>query len=138
MSGSFDLLEGYRYVRMLTYRKSGEAVPTTVWFALVDGRAYVFTGGQTGKAKRIRNNSRVKLTPSNFIGRPKVQGSVEAEARLMDEDEEAVADRAISEKYGWQYHLYHFVLGKVAPQHEHVFLELKPIEHGAGLESSPE
>ena len=127
MSGSFELLEGHRYVRMLTYRKSGEAVPTTVWFALVDGRAYVFTGLHTGKAKRIRNNPRVRLTPSNFTGRPKVRSSVEAEARLMDKDEEELADRAIDEKYGWQYRLYHFVLGRVAPQHEHVFLELRPV-----------
>lgn len=127
MRGSFELLEGYRYVRMLTYRRSGEAVPTTVWFALVDGRAYVFTGKQTGKAKRIRNNPRVRLTPSNLIGRPKVQSSVEAEARLMGKDEEDVADRAIGQKYGWQYRLYHFVLGRVAPQHEHVFLELRPV-----------
>jgi uncharacterized protein len=126
-AGSLELLEGYRYVRMVTYRRSGEAVPTTVWFALVDGRAYVFTGKHTGKAKRIRNNPRVSLTPSNFIGRPKVRSAVEAEARLMDEDEEDVADRAIDEKYGWQYRLYNFVLGKVARQHEHVFLELRPV-----------
>jgi uncharacterized protein len=128
VSASFDLLEGYRYVSMVTYRKSGEGVPTTVWFALVDGKAYVFTGEQTGKAKRIRNNPRVRLTPSNFIGRPKVSSSVEAEVRLMDEDEEELADRAIGEKYGWQYRLYNFVLGRVAPQHEHVFLELRPVE----------
>ena len=127
MRGSFELLEGYRYVRMLTYRRSGEAVPTTVWFALVDGRAYVFTGKQTGKAKRIRNNPRVRLTPSNLIGRPKVQSSVEAEARLMGKGEEDVADTAINQKYGWQYRLYHFVLGRIAPQHEHVFLELRPV-----------
>ncbi|HJQ29234.1 MAG TPA: PPOX class F420-dependent oxidoreductase [Rubrobacter sp.] len=131
MSGSFGLLEGYRYVSMVTYRRSGEGVPTTVWFALVDGKAYVFTGAQTGKAKRIRNNPRVRLTPSNFIGRPEVRSSVEAEARFMDEDEEAVADRAIDEKYGWQYRLYNFVLGRVARQHEHVFLELRPVEDGA-------
>ncbi|HET7270382.1 MAG TPA: PPOX class F420-dependent oxidoreductase [Rubrobacter sp.] len=130
MSGSLGLLEGYRYVRMVTYRRSGEGVPTTVWFALVDGKAYVFTGMQTGKAKRIRNNPRVSLTPSNFIGRPKVRSSVEAEARLMAKDEEELADRAIDEKYGWQYRLYHFVLGRVAPQHEHVFLELRPVGSG--------
>ncbi len=127
VGGSFDLLEGHRYVRMITYRKSGEGVPTTVWFALVDGRAYVFTGAQTGKAKRIRNNPRVRLTPSNFRGKPRVQRSVEAEARLMGKDEEDLADRAIDEKYGWQYRLYNYVLGRIAPQHEHVFLELRPV-----------
>jgi uncharacterized protein len=133
VSGSFELLEGYRYVRMVTYRRSGEGVPTTVWFALVDGRAYVFTGMQTGKAKRIRNNPRVRLTPSNFIGRPRAQSSIEAVARLMDKDGEDLADRAIDEKYGWQYRLYNFVLGKVAPQHEHVFLELRPV--GIGVQN---
>jgi uncharacterized protein len=127
VSGSFELLEGHRYVSMVTYRRSGEGVPTTVWFALVDGKAYVFTGVQTGKAKRIRNNPRVTLTSSNFIGRPRAQSSVEAEARLMERDEEELADRTIDEKYGWQYRLYHFVLGRVAPQHEHVFLELRPV-----------
>lgn len=128
MSGSLELLEGYRYVRMVTYRRNGEGVPTTVWFALVDGRAYVFTGAQTGKAKRIRNNPRVRLTPSNYRGKPIVQSSVEAEARFLDNDEEEFAERALDAKYGWQYRLYNSVLGRVAPQHEHVFLELRPVE----------
>jgi uncharacterized protein len=127
VSASFDLLEGYRYVSMVTYRKSGEGVPTTVWFALVDGRAYVFTGMQTGKAKRIRNNPRVRLTPSNFIGRHRAQSSIEAVARLMDKDGEDLADRAIDEKYGWQYRLYNFVLGLPRNPPEHVFLELRPV-----------
>jgi uncharacterized protein len=137
MSAWFEVLEGHRYVRMTTYRRNGEGVPTTVWFALVDDTAYVFTGTQTGKAKRIRNNPRVTLMPSNFRGRPVVQSSIEAEVRLMDKDEEDVADRAISEKYGWQYRLYNYVLGKVAPQHEHVFLELRPVRNGA-MESGSE
>ena len=80
----FEVLDGHRYMRMTTYRRNGEGVPTTVWLALVDGRAYVFTGTQTGKAKRIRNNPRVMLTPSNFRGKPKVRSSIEAEARLME------------------------------------------------------
>jgi len=41
-AGPFGILEDHRCVRMTTYRKGGEAVPTTVWFALVEGRAYVF------------------------------------------------------------------------------------------------
>lgn len=71
MSGPFELLDGHPYMRMTTYRRSGEPVPTTVWFAIVDGRVYVFTDLHSGKARRIRNNPRVMLTPSNFIGRPR-------------------------------------------------------------------
>jgi PPOX class probable F420-dependent enzyme len=109
-------------------------VPTTVWFAIVDGRAYVFTDLHSGKAKRIRNNPRVLVTPSNFRGRPRVQSSVEAEVRFMDKDEEDLADRAIGEKIGWQYRLFLFVLGLPRNPPGHVFLELRPVE----VESSPE
>ena len=127
----FDLLEGHRYMRMTTYRRNGEAVPTTVWFAIVDGRVYVFTDLHSGKAKRIRNNPRVMLTPSNFRGRPRVHSSIEAEARFMNKDEEDLADSAIREKIGWQYRLFLFVLGLPRNPPEHVFLELRPVEDGA-------
>jgi hypothetical protein len=42
-AGPFEVLEGHRYMHRTTYRRNGEAVPTTVWFALVEGRAYAFT-----------------------------------------------------------------------------------------------
>ncbi|MBA2713909.1 MAG: PPOX class F420-dependent oxidoreductase [Rubrobacteraceae bacterium] len=120
-----ELLEGHRYIRLTTFRKSGEAVSTPVWFELVGDKAYVFTSANSGKAKRIRNNSRVVVTPSNFRGRPKVQGSIEAEARLMNEDEEEMPNRVIDEKYGWQYRLFNFVIGLPRNPPEHVFLELR-------------
>src|SRR5215210_6903940 len=52
---SFEALRKRKYVNLTTFRKSGEAVDTTVWFALVDGRVYVQTGRDSGKVKRIRN-----------------------------------------------------------------------------------
>ena len=122
----FDLLEGHRYVRLTTFRKNGEAVPTTVWFALVSGKAYVFTGMNSGKVRRIRSNPGVTLTPSNFRGKPIARGSVDAEARLMDKDEEVMPNRAIDRKYGWQYRLFNFVIGLPRNPPEHVFLELRP------------
>lgn len=129
-----ELLEGHRYIRLTTFRRSGEAVPTTVWFALVGERAYVFTSANSGKAKRIRNNSSVIVTPSNFRGRPKTQSSIEAEARLMNEDEEEMPNRAIDQKYGWQYRLFNFVIGLPRNPPEHVFLELRPAGGGASDE----
>jgi hypothetical protein len=123
-----DLLEGHRYIRLTTFRKSGEAVSTPVWFELVDDKAYVFTSANSGKAKRIRNNSRVIVTPSNFRGRSKGHSSMEVEARLMDEDEEEMPNRVIDHKYGWQYRLFNFVIGLPRNPPEHVFLELRPAE----------
>ena len=62
-SCSFEYLEGHRYARLTTYRKSGEPVPIPVWFAVVryaDDRLYIFTDARSGKAKRIRNDPRVE------------------------------------------------------------------------------
>ena len=62
-SCSFEHLEGHRYARLTTYRKSGEPVPITVWFAVVgvpDNRVYVFTDALSGKAKRVRNDPQVR------------------------------------------------------------------------------
>ncbi len=126
-AGAFGLLEGHRYVRLTTFRRSGEGVPTTVWFALVDDKAYVFTGMNSGKAKRIRNNPRVILTPSNFRGKPRTQSSIKADARLMGKDEEELPNRVIDEKYGWQYRLFNYVLNLPKNPPEHVFLELRPV-----------
>lgn len=130
----FHILEGHSYMNLTTYRKSGEAVTTTVWFALVDGNAYVFTGLESGKAKRIRNNPRVRVQPSNARGKTK-GASVEAEVRLMDRSEEAMADRAIKAKYGWQYRLFNFVLNLPRNPPEHVFLEVRPLLPSESRES---
>lgn len=126
MANGFDALENHRYANLTTYRRSGEGVPTPVWFALVEGSAYVFTGLGSGKVKRIRNNPRVGLAPSDVRGRMKGCG-VEAEARILEAPEEAFADRALREKYTWQYRGLNFLLRLRRNAGEHVFLELRPV-----------
>jgi len=126
----FDALEGERYVRLSTFRKSGEAVPTPVWFARVGDSLYVVTGRNTGKAKRIRNNPDVVLAPSDFRGRPKAR-DVRATASLTGEQKGGTADRALRRKYGWQYRVFEFVEGLRGAADELVFLELRPpVEKG--------
>jgi PPOX class probable F420-dependent enzyme len=93
----------------------------------VEGKLYVFTSANSGKAKRIRNNPRVTLTPSNFIGKPKMQRSIQAEARIMGKDEEEMPNRVIDEKYGWQYRLFNRILELPKNPPEHIFLELRPV-----------
>ena len=51
---------GHQYVSLETYRKSGEAVRTPVWFVEEDGKMYVWTVGTSGKVKRIRRCGQVK------------------------------------------------------------------------------
>ena len=121
----FDALEGERYVRLSTFRRSGEAVPTPVWFARIDDSLYVVTGRDTGKAKRIRNNPDVVLAPSDFRGRPKGR-DLRAVARLTEERKGGAADQALRRKYGWQYRVFEFVENLRGAREDLVFLELRP------------
>lgn len=123
----FDALAGHRYVRLSTFRKSGKAVPTPVWFARIGENLYVTTGRNTGKAKRIRNNPGVALAPSDFRGRPKGR-DVRAVARITEEQKGGAADRALRGKYGWQYRAFEFVERLVGSAEALVFLELRPPE----------
>ena len=126
----FDALDGHRYIRLSTFRKTGAAVPTPVWFARVGTRLYAVTGRNTGKAKRIRNNSDVVLAPSNFRGSPRGP-DLRAVSRLTDQQKGDPADRALHQKYGWQYRLFERVEGLMGSPEELVFLEIRPpVEEG--------
>ena len=126
----FDALAGHRYVRLSTFRRSGKAVPTPVWFARVGENLYVVTGRNTGKAKRIRNTPGVALAASDFRGRPK-GSDLRAVARLTGEQKGGVADRALRSKYGWQYGVFEFVERLLGSAEDLIFLELRlPEERG--------
>lgn len=121
----FDALVGERYVRLSTFRRSGEPVPTPVWFARLGENLYVVTGRNTGKVKRIRNNPDVVLAPCNFRGRPKGR-DLRAAAGLTDERRGGPADRALRGKYGWQYRVFELVEGLRGAADDLVFLVLRP------------
>ena len=66
---AFDPLRNQSYIDLVTYRRSGTPVHTPVWFAEHDGRLYVMTRSDSGKAKRIRNNRRVEVAPCTMRGK---------------------------------------------------------------------
>ena len=123
--GHFDALDGHRYVRLSTFRKNGEPVPTPVWFARVGDVLYVVTGRDTGKAKRIRNHPDVVLAPSDYRGRPRGP-DLRATARLTDQRKGDPADRTLRRKYGWQYDLFGRIEGMRGAADDLVFLQLSP------------
>lgn len=84
-----------RQIVLVTYKRSGEAMPSPINHGVADGKIYVRTDPSTGKVKRIRNNPRVVVVPSNFRGRPKGQ-PVAGSARILPETEHAHADQAIA------------------------------------------
>ena len=99
---TFANLRRYQYIRLTTFRKSGMAVSTIVWFANDNGKLYVMTPSTTGKLKRIRNNGHVVLTPCNALS--KVLGeSVEAQAHELPVSAYSHASAALARKYGFLY-----------------------------------
>lgn len=99
---AFDALRDAQFVVLTTYRRSGVAVPTTVWFAEAGGRLYVTTNRASGKAKRITSDGRVHVAPSDAMGN--VHGpAVAGRARILASEEFACAVEVLQGKYGQQY-----------------------------------
>jgi len=92
-----------KYVASTTYRKSGTAVPTSTWICALDGsRVGFWTSSASGKYKRLRNNPRITLQPSDARGRVKPGAqSAEGTAELVTSgaDFDAI-QRQIRAKYG--------------------------------------
>lgn len=89
-----------RYVSLATFRRSGKAVATPVWAAYRDGIYYVFSAGDAGKVKRLRNSPRARLAKCDVRG--KLLGEWhEARAELIKESGQIeVALNALRAKYG--------------------------------------
>jgi PPOX class probable F420-dependent enzyme len=90
---------GQKYLSIESYRKTGLAVATPVWFAEGDGVFYVYSLANAGKVKRIRNNPRVRVMPCDFRGQPKGVW-VNAEARIADAATGARGHQLLNKKYG--------------------------------------
>ncbi len=95
-------LSDARYFNLATFRKTGAAVETPVWFAGVAPTYYVFSEGRAGKVKRIRANGRARVAACDVRGR--ILGPWhDARARIIeDSGEVATAYRALRARYGWQ------------------------------------
>ena len=92
-------LASERFVSITTLRRDGTPVATPVWVVAAAGRLYVWTGSQTGKVKRIRNNPAVMLAPCARRGT--VTGpAVQAQAGIVPVGERPEIWRLFTAKYG--------------------------------------
>ncbi|MGC8856303.1 MAG: PPOX class F420-dependent oxidoreductase [Anaerolineae bacterium] len=65
---TLDLFTSHKYLNLETYRKGGTPVRTPVWFASDGDLLYVWTQYDSGKAKRIRREGRVRIAPCRADG----------------------------------------------------------------------
>lgn len=94
-----------KYVSLTTYRKNGEAKLAPVWIAdLGDGTVGFTTSSSSWKVKRLRNDPRVVLQPSDSKGNvtdgsAPVTGTAVVESGAGFERVAAI----VKKKYGFQY-----------------------------------
>jgi PPOX class probable F420-dependent enzyme len=84
-----------RQIVLVTFKRSGEAMPSPINHGVADGKLYVRTDPSTGKVKRLRNNPNVVVVPCNLRGKPEGQ-AVAGVARIRPESEHAHAEEAIA------------------------------------------
>jgi PPOX class probable F420-dependent enzyme len=91
-----------KYVSLVTVRRSGERVASPVWIApLRDGRAGFTTEADSGKVKRIRNNSSVTVQACTARGKLKPNAPVvSATAMVVTGSSHRDVQDAIRAKYG--------------------------------------
>lgn len=109
MNQDFHALAAANYVSLESYRKSGALVCTPVWITAEGGKLYCWTLTDTGKIKRIRANSNVRLAKCDASGN--LEGEwVAARARILDSPAALNAQlRRLRAKYGWKYLAYRLI-----------------------------
>ncbi len=123
----FGALVGHQYMNLVTFRKTGAAVSTPVWFAEDSGRLYVMTLVSAGKVKRIRANPQVRVGPSDQRGRP-LGPEIAAMAALLPPERAGYADALLTRKYGWMKRLFDLFGAVTGSGGRRAFLEIAPAE----------
>lgn len=103
---TFTSLAGHKYMSLETFKRNGQGVPTPIWFAAdptnpldsASAKLYVYTIGDTGKVKRIRNNGKVRVAPCDMRGKL-LGGWVDARATIVAGDQAVRGTRLLNKKY---------------------------------------
>jgi uncharacterized protein len=127
----FAAFRDHKYISLETFKKNGEGVKTPVWFAADpasdlagDGaKLYIYTIGNTGKVKRIRNNGHVKIAPCTIKGDP-LGDWADANAEIMTGESASQAMKLLNKKYfPWKQILGFFALFS---RRERVVMAIRP------------
>jgi uncharacterized protein len=113
-SDNLATLDKHKYINLETYKKSGQGVKTPVWFMVSDGLVFVLTTKNTGKAKRLKNNQKVRIMPCGMRGEPKGDW-IDGTARFATESETQNAIKLRHKKYGLRAKLVGMFIKKEEP-----------------------
>jgi len=124
-TGSLADLRGRKYCVLVSYRRSGEPMPSPVWFGTGNGKLYFETGATAAKVRRIEHNPQVRVAASTARGRPRSAPLV-GTARVLPPGAAAEAERCLRANYGLGRRLYSRLLDRVA----NVYVEVTPTAPG--------
>lgn len=120
----FGDVQGHKYCLLVTYKRTGEPVPTPVWFGLSEGKLYVRSELSAAKVRRIRNDPHVRVAPCTARGKP-LGLPAQGRARVLDQHVDiGLAEAALKTNYGLGRKMYERA-GEVLGV-ETVYLEITP------------
>jgi PPOX class probable F420-dependent enzyme len=122
-AGGFAAFEGKHYALVVTFKRSGEPVPTPVLFAVEDGKLYFRTEERVAKVKRIRNDAHVRVGPCNSRGKP-TGALTEGSARILPGEEIPRARAALRANYTLPMRAYEGVVDRIPA--ELAYVEVTP------------
>ena len=119
-----EFLERGKYMSLATRKRSGEFVATPVWFAPDGGSYYVFSAGDAGKVKRLRNFTESRIAPCTVTG--KLLGEwMDTRASVLEAaDDQREALDALRRKYGWQMCLTDFFSALTGKMHRRAYIRV--------------
>src|ERR687885_2837610 len=100
-SNWISTLSGNAYINLETYKRNGQPIATPVWFTIDHDNEmiYVITRTKTGKVKRLRNNSKVRIVPCGMRGQPKGEW-LNGKATFATAEQQEIALKQRNKKYG--------------------------------------
>jgi PPOX class probable F420-dependent enzyme len=100
-----------KYIRFTTFKKDGTDVSTPTWVVtLDDGKLGFYTSSTSGKVKRLKNNPKVIVQPSDARGRVKPSSSPFSGTAVVvtGPERDAIYDKVVA-KYGFMTKLTRFL-----------------------------
>ena len=123
---AFDQLTQQQYINLETFRKSGAGVKTPVWFVQDGDILYVRTVANSGKVKRIRNNTHVNIAPCKADGALLGEWVPALARELKYEATDRKVNNLLDKKYGLVKKM--FGLVSALQGRKDAILEIKPGE----------
>lgn len=117
-------LQHHNYILLGTLRKNGNFVDKPVWFAGDDESLYVFSAGDAGKVKRLRNFSEARVAPCSMTGKPLGEAVPAAAELIGDAAGIEYAHRLLVKKYGWQMRLLDFFAGLAGRRKKRAYIQV--------------